>query len=68
MERKTLSVAGMSCTGCEQNVTNALTNLDGVNRVEADHDADTVEVVADDSVTDDDLHAAIEQAGYEVTA
>ena len=68
MERKTLSVAGMSCGGCEQNVTNALTNLDGVNRVEADHEDDSVEVVADDSVSDDDVRAAIEQAGYEVTA
>jgi copper chaperone len=68
MERKTISVTGMSCDGCEQNVTNALKNLDDVNRVEADHEADTVEVVADDSVTDDDIHAAIEQAGYEVTA
>ncbi len=68
MERKTISVTGMSCNGCEQNVTNTLTTLEGVNRVEADHEADTVEVVADDSVTDDDIHAAIEQAGYEVTA
>ncbi|MFB6120841.1 MAG: heavy-metal-associated domain-containing protein [Halobacteriaceae archaeon] len=68
MERKTISVTGLSCTGCEQTVTNALKTLDGVNRVEADHEADTVEVVAGDSVTDDDIHAAIEQAGYEVTA
>ena len=68
MERKTLSVAGMSCNGCEQNVTNALTTLDGVNRVEADHEDDTVEVVADDSVSDDDIRAAVERAGYEVTA
>jgi len=45
-------------------IANALNTLDGVSRAEAD----TVEVVADDSVTDDDIHAAIEQAGYEVTA
>lgn len=68
MERKTISVTGMSCNGCEQNVTNALKTLDSVNRVEADHEADTVELVADDSVTDEDINAAIEQAGYEVTA
>lgn len=68
MERRTLSVTGMSCDGCERTVTNALGSLDGVNRVEADHEADTVEVVAADSVDDDDLRAAIERAGYEVTA
>ena len=66
MERKTISVAGMSCNGCEQNVESALQKLDGVARVEGDHEADTVEVVVDD-VADDDIHAAIEQAGYDVT-
>jgi copper chaperone len=68
MERKTISVTGMSCNGCEQNVESALQKLDGVTRVEGDHEADTVEVVVDDDVADDDVHAAIEQAGYDVTA
>lgn len=58
----------MSCTGCEQNVENALQNLKGVRRVEADHGNGSVEVVVDDEVADDDLHAAVEQAGYDVTA
>jgi copper chaperone len=68
MERKTLAVTGMSCNGCEQNVENALQGLDGVSRVEADHEADTVDVVVDDAVTDDNLTAAIERAGYDVAA
>ena len=68
MERKTLSVTGMSCNGCEQNVENALRSLDGVSRVEADHEADTVNAVVDDEVTDDDLTSAVEGAGYDATA
>ena len=56
----------MSCNGCEQNVENALQNIDGVTRVDADHEGDTVEVVVEDNMVDDDLHAAIEQAGYDV--
>ena len=68
MERKTLSVTGMSCNGCEQNVENALQSLDGVSRVEADHEADTVNVVVDDAVTGDDLTSAIEGAGYDAAA
>lgn len=68
MKRKTISASGMSCNGCEQNVQNALQKIDGVNRVEADHEGDTVEVVVDDDVADDDIHAAIEQAGYDVAA
>ena len=67
MERKTISVTGMSCNGCEQNVESVLQKLDGVTCVEGDHDADTVEVVVDDDVADDDIHATIEQAGYDVT-
>ncbi|MBX0298121.1 heavy-metal-associated domain-containing protein [Haloarcula nitratireducens] len=68
MERKTLSVTGMSCNGCEQNVKNALQSLTGVNRVEADHEDDTVELVAEGDLADDDIEATIENAGYDVTA
>jgi len=39
-----------------------------VNRIEADHEADTVDVVLEDGVSDDDVNAAIEQAGYDVVA
>lgn len=67
MERETISVTGMSCGGCEENVETALQNLDGVNRVDADHESDTVDVVLEDGSVDD-VSAAIEQAGYDVVA
>lgn len=56
----------MSCTGCEQNVENALQNLEGVTQIDADSESDSVEVVADDDVDDAEVHSAIERAGYEV--
>jgi len=68
MERKTVSVTGMSCSGCEQNVENALQSLNGVSRVEADHASDTVSVVVDDAVSDSDLTAVIKGAGYDIVA
>jgi len=68
MQRETLSVSGMSCTGCEQNVESALQHLDGVTRVDADHGDDTVKVVVDDDVSEADLQAAVKDAGYEVVA
>lgn len=68
MERKTISVTGMSCNGCEQTVENALQTLEGVTRVDADSEGDTVELVAEDDVPDDDIEAAIEGAGYDVAA
>jgi copper chaperone len=67
MERKTISVTGMSCNGCERNVETALQNLDGVRRVDADHEAGTVDVVLGDGVSDD-VNATIEGAGYDVVA
>lgn len=68
MKRETLSVTGMSCNGCERNVENALKNLDGVTRVTADHEGNTVEVVVEDDLPDKDIHTIIEKAGYDVTA
>lgn len=67
MGHETITVTGMSCGGCEDNVETALHGLDGVSEATADNEADTVEVVFD-SVSVDDLHDAIEDAGYEVQA
>jgi copper chaperone len=65
MSRRTITVTDMACTGCEVTVENALKAIDGVSSVEADHEADTVEIDADDGVSDDAITAAIEDAGYE---
>lgn len=66
--RRTLRVTGMACDGCERTVESALSSIDGVRRVKADHEGETVEVVAEDDIADDDLEAAITDAGYEAVA
>jgi copper chaperone len=66
MSHRTITVTDMACTGCEENVESALEGIDGVSSVEADHEADTVEIEADDSVSDDEVATAIEDAGYDV--
>jgi copper chaperone len=38
----------------------------GVSRIEADHETDTVELVAEDDIADHEVKAAIENAGYDV--
>lgn len=58
----------MACTGCEETVESALTKVEGVRRVEANHGGGTVEVVVDEAVNDDDLGAAVHDAGYEIVA
>ena len=68
MSQQTLTVTGMSCGGCEQAVEDALTDIDGVTSAEADHEGETVAVEADAGVSDADLAAAVEDAGYELPA
>ncbi|MCL1692463.1 MAG: cation transporter [Actinomycetia bacterium] len=63
----TIPVEGMSCTGCENNVQFALTSLEGVEAVDADHLGRTVIVDYDPGGTSsDDLRKAIEDMGYTV--
>lgn len=59
----TLDVDGMSCTGCETNVENALAAVPGVESAEADHEAGTVRVEGDADPAA--VAAAIDEAGYE---
>ncbi|WP_158059013.1 heavy-metal-associated domain-containing protein [Halorussus halophilus] len=63
---RTLTVGGMSCGGCEQNVVDALEALDGVEDASADHESDsaTVEGEADTAA----LVSAVEDAGYDASA
>ena len=68
MERTTLDVTGMSCGGCEENVTDALEALEGVSSATANHEADEVRVEHDEGTTVDGIRSVIEDAGYEPRA
>jgi len=58
-----ISVAGMSCDGCEEIVETALEDVGGVESADADQSSD-VAVVEGDAATEE-LATAIEFAGYE---
>lgn len=61
-----LTVEGMTCGGCEQNVEDALEGVDGVTSASADRDADAATVEGDaDAGT---LVDAVENAGYDASA
>jgi len=64
--RLTLTVSGMSCTGCESNIESAVSELPGCEGVDADHEAG--EVVVDGDVDEGAVTSAIEDSGYEVVA
>ncbi|WP_115863126.1 heavy-metal-associated domain-containing protein [Halorussus litoreus] len=59
---RTITVEGMSCGGCEENVENALRDLPGVSDAEADNETGNVTVEGD--ATDEEISTAVEDAGY----
>lgn len=67
MEKYQFTVKGMSCTGCEERVSNAAKRVEGVLRVDADHETGNVKVTADED-SEDDIRQAIHDAGYDVSA
>jgi len=60
-----ITVSGMSCEGCEENVEEALTAVSGVTAVDVDRTTEVASI--EGSATVDELVAAIEEAGYEAT-
>ena len=62
------TVAGMSCEHCVRAVTEELTKLDGVRRVEVDLASGAVSVESDAPLDDAAVAAAVDEAGYEVAS
>lgn len=67
-ETTKINVQGMTCGHCVAAVTNELTKVDGVTGVEVDLDTGTVDITSDGPLSDSDVHAAIEEAGYEMSS
>ena len=64
-ESRVLRVPDMSCGHCELSVQEALDELDGVERADADHTKGEVKLTYDASrVTDEELQKAVDEAGY----
>ncbi|HEX5800597.1 MAG TPA: heavy-metal-associated domain-containing protein [Gaiellaceae bacterium] len=64
MEQLTYTVPGLSCGHCEAAVTEEVTEVDGVEGVDVDLETKLV-VVRGEGVSDEDVRAAIREAGYE---
>ena len=62
---RTYSVAGMTCAHCQAAVSAEVGGIPGVTSVEVNL-ADGLVTVGGDGFTDEDVRAAVEEAGYEV--
>jgi copper chaperone len=66
MASSTYTVTGMTCDHCARAVTEEVTKVDGVNEVAVDVATGRVTVTSEAPVSDDDVRAAVDEAGYEV--
>lgn len=64
---KTINIEGMSCNHCKMHVEKALSIVPGIKSVKVDLAEKHAVVSMDDSVSDELLTMAVNEAGYEVT-
>ena len=64
---KTYIVSGMTCSHCVASVTEEVSEVAGVERVNVELESGRV-VVKGDSIDDAAIRAAVDEAGYEVVA
>ncbi|MFQ5709703.1 MAG: cation transporter [bacterium] len=69
VQKVTLDVQGMTCSGCEYNVESALKKVDGVAAVKADYKKAMAEIQYDPSVASvEEMVAAVNKTGYKASA
>jgi copper chaperone CopZ len=62
------TVVGMTCGHCVQAVTDELSGLAGVERVDVDLPTGQVTVISSEPLTYDQVTAAVDEAGYTLTS
>ena len=66
MKETIIKVKGMVCGGCENRVKNALSQIEGVENVEANFETGNVRVNSDENVTKEEIENTITHIGFEV--
>jgi len=68
MNKTTYTVDGMTCGHCADAVTGEITAIDGVRGVDVDVASGRVTVTSDDPLPVGQVRAAVDEAGFELTA
>jgi copper chaperone CopZ len=66
MNEIVLKINGMMCEGCENRVKNAVQNIDGVEKVIADHNTGKVSITTNKEVSKEVIEETLEDIGYEI--
>ncbi|MEU0470264.1 heavy metal-associated domain-containing protein [Amycolatopsis sp. NPDC006131] len=68
MTQQTYTVSGMTCQHCVLSVTEEVSEIPGVTDVAVDLPTGKVTVTSEQELTTDAVRAAVEEAGYQLTA
>jgi copper chaperone len=68
MTDATYTVKGMTCEHCVRSVTEEVSEIDGVTKVSVDLPTGAVTVSSAKELGADEVRAAVEEAGYELTS
>ncbi len=66
MKEITINVKGMVCGGCERRVVNALSEIEGIEEVVANHTNGTVIIKTEKEIEKNIIKEKIEDIGFEV--
>lgn len=66
--KKEIIIDGMSCGHCVNHVKETLSGLSGISKVEVNLEEQRAIVEGDNSIQDDAIKVAIDDAGYEVVS
>lgn len=66
MSESTYTVTGMTCGHCADSVTEEITTIAGVRKVEVDVESGRVTVASETPLLVEDVRAAVTEAGYEL--
>ena len=66
MKELEIKVKGMVCEGCENSVKNALSTIDGVDNVEANHKTGIVTVKLNKEIEKSIFEEKIDDLGFEI--
>ncbi|SFR24852.1 copper ion binding protein [Lentzea waywayandensis] len=68
MAESTYTVTGMTCGHCVSSVTEEISQIGGVQKVDVELASGKVTVISDQPVAEDNVRAAVTEAGYTLVA
>jgi copper chaperone len=66
MSRTIYTVSGMTCGHCASSVSEEIGQLDGVRAVDVNVESGKVTVTSDEPLAEDEVRAAVTEAGYQL--